>query len=103
MLELNYGFVPGVPGVSLEGLWCMPGADGRITSAMILPPRGDFTLSFHAGFPEPLKGRMEITRNPKMSVFFTPDGKFSVSILDVTVSGDVSAADGRWHHFAVVR
>ena len=101
--ELNFGFVPGVPGVSREGLWCGIGAEARISSAMILPAQGDFTLSFYIGFPEPLKGRFEITRNPKMSVFFTQDGKFAVSLLDTTVSGNVSVADGRWHHFAVIR
>ena len=103
MQELSFGFVPGVPGVSHEALWCGIGAEGRISSAMILPPRGNFTFSFYAGFPEPLKGRLEIAHNPKMSVFFTSDGKFAVSLLDTTVSGDVSVADGRWHHFAVIR
>ena len=38
-----------------------------------------------------------------MRVFFTSDGKFAVSLMDKTVSGDVSVADGRWHHFAVIR
>ena len=90
MQELSFGFVPGVPGVSHEALWCGIGAEGRISSAMILPPRGNFTFSFYAGFPEPLKGRLEIAHNPKMSVFFTSDGKFAVSLLDTTVSGDVS-------------
>ena len=49
MHELCSGFVPGVPGVSREALWCGIGAEGRISSAMILPPRKDFTFSFYAG------------------------------------------------------
>ena len=57
VMELGSGFVAGVPGVSHEALWCGPGSEGRISSAMILPPRGNFTFSFYAGFPEPLKGR----------------------------------------------
>ena len=101
--ELGFGFVPGVPGVSREGLWCGIGAEARISSAMILPPRGNFTFSFYAGFPEPVKGRLEIAHNPKMRVFFTSDGKFAVSLMDKTVSGKVSVADGRWYHFAVIR
>ena len=51
--ELSFGFVPGVSGVSHEGLWCGIGAEGRISSAMILPPISS-VLFFAFARPRPL-------------------------------------------------
>ena len=101
--ELHPGVIVGVAGVEGQALWCAPGASIRLPSAMILPARGDFTFSFYAGFVPPFTGGQQLARNPKMSVFLTPEGKFGTTLARTTLSGGASVADGRWHHLAVVR
>ena len=97
------GFTAGVRGAVREGLWCTPGANGRLQSALIVPQTSDFTITLFLGFPNALAGVQTLLSNPKMSVSVTADGLLKTELAGVSATGTSSLADGRWHHVAVVR
>lgn len=97
------GFTAGVRGAVREGLWCTPGANGRLESAVIVPPTGDFTMTLFVGFPNALAGGQILLKNPKMTVSVTADGLLKTELAGVSATGTSSLADGQWHHVAVAR
>ena len=97
------GFTAGVRGAVREGLWCAPGANGRLQSAVIVPQTSDFTITLFVGFPNALAGGQTLLSNPKMSISVTAEGTLKSDLAGVSAAGTSSLADGQWHHVAVVR
>ena len=97
------GFTAGVRGAVREGLWCTPGANGRLQSAVIVPQTSDFTITLFLGFPNALGGGQILLKNPKMTISATAEGTLKAELAGVSATGTSSLADGRWHHVAVVR
>ena len=100
---LTTGFTAAVRGAVREGLWCAPGANGRLQSAIIVPQTSDFTITLFVGFPNALAGGQTLLSNPKMSVSVTAEGTLKSELAGVSATGTSSLADGQWHHVAVVR
>lgn len=101
--SLDAKFLAGVPGVVNQGLWCLPGASARLGSAVLVPAKGDFTISFYAGFPESLTQQQLLFRNPKMSIAVTREGRVTATLATATVTGTTPISDGKWHHVAILR
>ena len=100
---LTTGFTAAVRGAVREGLWCAPGANGRLQSAIIVPQSSDFTITLFVGFPNALAGGQILLKNPKMTISVTADGLLKTELDGVSATGTSSLADGQWHHVAVVR
>ena len=101
--QLTTGFTAAVRGAVREGLWCAPGANGRLQSAIIVPQTSDFTIALFVGFPNALAGGQTLLSNPKMSVSVTAEGTLKSELAGVSATGTSSLADGQWHHVAVIR
>lgn len=101
--NLLSGFTAAVRGAVREGLWCAAGANGRLTSAMLVPQTGDMTVAFFLGFPTTLNGAQTLLKNPKMTLSVTAGGFVCADLDGTSATGTTSVADGGWHHVAVAR